>query len=186
MSDEIREFVARSLRGDQDAIAALVECFRGPVFGLCYRMLGNRHDAEDVAQETFLRAFRSLAGFDATRDFRAWLLAIAGNRCRTRLGARRRQFPPLAVMGDVPDPRADEAPGRHLAEEVALVLAEIREEYRRAFLLFHADQLSYQEIAEALDVPLGTVKTWVYRARRELAERLRARGVVEELPDALH
>ncbi len=90
LPDDIRELVDRCLAGEQAAMGALVDHFAGQVFGLCYRMLGNRQDAEDVTQETFVRVFRSLAQFDRDRDFRPWLLAIAGNRCRSWLTSRRR------------------------------------------------------------------------------------------------
>jgi RNA polymerase sigma-70 factor (ECF subfamily) len=172
--------VKRCLAGDQRAMLLLVERFQGQVFGLCYRMLGQRQDAEDAAQETFLRVLRNLHRWDASRDFEPWLLAIAGNRCRTALASRKRR-PGLESLADqiadgTPDPRG----ARQLAEEVHLALIEVRDDYRQAFLLFHEHELSYGEIAETMGVPLGTVKTWVHRARRELIERLRSRGVLEE------
>lgn len=185
LEDDVRELAARSRAGDQAAMAELVERFRGQVFGLCYRMVGHREDAEDLTQESFARAFRSLASWDRERDFRPWLLAIAGNRCRTLLAARCRRPAPSPEVDHVPDGRPDPHLVRNLAEEVELALATLRDEYRQAFVLFHENELSYQEIAEAMACPLGTVKTWVHRARRELAERLLRRGVVEELPDAM-
>ncbi len=78
--------------------------------------------------------------------------------------------------------RADPQEGRNLVEEVELGLETLRGEYRQAFLLFHHQHLSYAEIAEVLDCPVGTAKTWVHRARRELAERLRRREIVQEYP----
>jgi RNA polymerase sigma-70 factor (ECF subfamily) len=82
----------------------LVERFRGQVFGLCLRMLGSRHDAEDVTQEVFLRAFRHLRRWDGSREFRPWLLAIAGNRCRTMLANRVRRPAAAALIEDnLPD-----------------------------------------------------------------------------------
>jgi len=162
----------------------LVDRFRGHVFGLCYRMLGHRQDAEDVTQESFVRAIRSLANWDSRRDFLPWLLAIAGNRCRTALASRRRLPKPSFEVEELPDAHSLRVE-RHLGEEVSLALARLRDEYRQAFVLFHEQQLTYSEIAEALDCPVGTVKTWVHRARRELADHLRRRGVVEESSDAV-
>lgn len=179
LPDEVYELVRRSLSGEEAAITQLVDHFRGEVFGLCFRMLGHRQDAEDVTQESFVRALRSLANWDSRREFRPWLLAIAGNRCRTRLAARKRLPKPSCEVEDVLDLRTVKADG-HLGEEVALALGQLREEYRHAFVLYHEQELSYGEIAEMLDCPVGTVKTWVYRARRELADHLRRRGVVEE------
>jgi RNA polymerase sigma-70 factor (ECF subfamily) len=176
---ELQVLVKRCLTGDQAAMLSLVDRFQGQVFGLCYRMLGQRQDAEDAAQETFLRVLRSLHRWDSSRDFEPWLLAIAGNRCRTALAARKRRPSPEALVEQLADRAPDEAAANHLAEEVQLALVKVRVEYRQAFLLFHEQELSYGEIASAMEVPLGTVKTWVHRARRELIERLRLRGTLE-------
>jgi RNA polymerase sigma-70 factor (ECF subfamily) len=177
VSAEVRQLVERSLQGDAAAFGSLVERFHNQVFGLCYRMLGHRQDAEDATQETFLRVLRSLKHWDPSREFSPWLLAIAGNRCRTLLAARGRRPAPLplpsddGLLGAVPTGEHDQ----QLFEEVQAALQQLREEYRQVFLLFHEQQLSYAEIAAALDCPLGTVKTWVHRARQELARHLRRR-----------
>jgi RNA polymerase sigma-70 factor, ECF subfamily len=184
LPDEVCELVRRSLAGEESAMTELVDRFRGQVFGLCYRMLGHRQDAEDVAQESLARALRSLATWDSHREFRPWLLAIAGNRCRSMLEARRRLPKPSCEVEDLPDARSLRAEG-HLAEEVALALSRLRDEYRQAFVLFHEQELTYAEIAEVLECPVGTVKTWVHRARHELANHLRRRGIVGESSDAV-
>src|SRR5437773_9623310 len=88
---DLLALVKRCLAGDQGAMLALVERFRGQVFGLCYRMLGQRQDAEDAAQETFVRVLKNLHRWDSARASQPWLLAIAGNRCRTALAARRKR-----------------------------------------------------------------------------------------------
>lgn len=180
------DIVRRCLAGEQSAMIELVERYRGQVFGLCYRMLGQRQDAEDMAQETFVRALRNLASWDATRDFEPWLFAIAGNRCRTLLATRKRRptAQPLiddSTAADEPDLQA----ARNLAEEVQLALFGVRDEYRQAFVLFYEQELSYAEIAEAMDCPVGTIKTWIHRARKELIDRLQERGVIQETSDAL-
>ena len=87
--------VRRCLRNDPDSIRALVERFQADVFGLCVRLLDNRHDAEDVSQEVFLRVFRSLRRWDGQRPLRPWIMGIAVNRCRTHLSQRSRR-PELA------------------------------------------------------------------------------------------
>ncbi|MCE9525704.1 MAG: sigma-70 family RNA polymerase sigma factor [Planctomycetales bacterium] len=178
--DELRPLIRRCLTGDQGAMLALVERFSGQVFGLCYRMLGQRQDAEDVAQETFVRVLKNLHRWDAGRDFEPWLLAIAGNRCRTALSTRKRRPAAEILPEQVSDGLPDMQAAKNLAEEVTLALAGIRDDYRQAFVLFHEQELSYVEIAEAMNVPLGTVKTWVHRARRELIDQLQRRGVVVE------
>jgi RNA polymerase sigma factor, sigma-70 family len=177
---ELRPLVQRCLAGDQHAMLALVERFRGQVFGLCYRMLGQRQDAEDAAQETFVRVLKNLHRWDPGRDFEPWLLAIAGNRCRTALSSRKRRPTADSMVEQLPDDAPDERAAQHLGEEVQRALAVVRDEYRQAFVLFHEHELSYTEIAESMSVPLGTIKTWVHRARRELIEELRRRGVVPE------
>jgi len=182
---KIRAIVARCLAGESLAATELVDRFRQQVFGLAYRMLGQREDAEDVTQETFVRALRSLRSWDENRDFIPWLLAIAGNRCRTFLAAKSRRPKFASECDHLPDPAPSPAAVRTLAEEVELALSGIRTEYRQAFVLFHEQELSYSEIAQALGCPVGTVKTWVHRARRELIDRLRARDVVGEQNSAV-
>lgn len=185
MSDDLRSLVRRCLDGDQSAMLGLVDRFRGQVFGLCYRMLGHRQDAEDVAQETFVRVLRNLHRWDSSRDFEPWLLAIAGNRCRTALAARGRRPSPQPLCDLVADSSQHEQAARHLAEEVQVLLQKLRSEYRQAFVLFHEHQLSYAEIAEVLNCPLGTVKTWVHRARRELIRALQGAEEAEESTHAM-
>jgi len=161
-------------------MADFVDRFRNRVFGLCFRMLRQREDAEEMAQETFVRALRSLGRWDPNRDIEPWLLAIAGNRCRTLLATRMRRPAALSLLDDPPDGRPDQQAAQNLAEEVQRALVQVRPECRQAFVLFHEHQLSYGEIAEAMECPLGTVKTWIHRARQELIGRLRDRGVLEE------
>src|SRR5262245_47999050 len=175
---DLQVLVGRCLAGDQSAMLALVERFRGQVFGLCYRMLGQRQDAEDAAQETFVRVLKNLHRWDQARQFEPWLLAIAGNRCRTALAARKRRPALEATVEWVADDAPDQRAAQHLAEEVHLALMQVRDQYRQAFVLFHEQELSYAEIAVAMEVPLGTVKTWVHRARRELIDHLRVRGAI--------
>jgi len=183
-SQDVRDLVADCLSGSQAAMMELVDRYRGQVFGLCYRMLGHRQDAEDMTQETFIRLLRSLDRWDPKRDFEPWLLAIAGNRCRTQLAKRKRRPPGVPLVEHLPDPSPDFQAARDLAEEVDRAFQSIRQEYRQAFTLFHQHELSYAEIAEAMSCPLGTVKTWVHRARKELIASLQQRGVVQESPNA--
>ncbi|MBW8883886.1 MAG: sigma-70 family RNA polymerase sigma factor [Planctomycetia bacterium] len=178
--DDLHTLVRHCLAGDQAAMLALVERFRGPVFGLCYRMLGQRQDAEDAAQETFVRVLKNLHRWDAERDFMPWLLAIAGNRCRTALASRKRRPVAESMVELIADDTPDRCGADQLAEEVHLALADLRPEYSQAFLLFHNQELSYAEIAQAMEVPLGTIKTWVHRARRALIDHLRRRGAIPE------
>jgi RNA polymerase sigma-70 factor, ECF subfamily len=179
LDHDLRELVEHCLAGDQAAMVRLVDAYRDRVFGICYRMLGQRQDAEDAAQETFLRVLRSLGRWDQHREFEPWLLAIAANRCRTMLAARTRRSTYHEFHGDqIEDTSPNWQDVDHLKEEVQLALGQLRADYRQAFLLFHEQGLSYEHIAGIMRCPLGTVKTWIYRARQELATRLEQREVV--------
>lgn len=180
MSRDFPILVNRCIAGSQPAIGELVNRFQGQVFGLCYRMLGQREDAEDATQETFVRVVNNLHRWDPARAFEPWLLTIAGNRCRTKLAKRKRRPSEMTLNYAVSDNTVENRKAELLSEEVSLGLVGIREQYRTAFLMFHQKEMSYLEIAEVMDVPLGTVKTWVHRARRELISRLRKRGVLGE------
>lgn len=174
--DDLRALVRMCLAGDGAAQSQLIARYHGQVFGLCLRMLGHRQDAEDVAQEVFYRVLRSLHRWDPNREFTPWLLAIAGNRCRTFLGQRARRGEALPQAEQVAD-RTPPSPAP-LVEEVQLALGQLRAEYRLAFLLFHEQQFEYATIAETIGAPVGTIKTWIHRARKQLAEILVRRGVV--------
>jgi RNA polymerase sigma-70 factor (ECF subfamily) len=163
--------------GDPQAPRLLVERFQGVVFALCLRMMGHRQDAEDVMQETFLRALRGLPGFDGTRPLRPWLLGIAANRCRTALVRRSRRPVPVAMPEDPPDPRPRLDDPNDLAGELERALTRLRPDYRLVFVLYHEQALPYDEIARAVGRPIGTVKTWLHRARAEMADYLSRRGV---------
>lgn len=172
-----RELVEAVRSGDLQAARLLIDRFQGIVFGLCYRMMGHRHDAEDVAQEALLRALRGLSGFDGARPLRPWLLGIAANRCRTALARRARRPAPSEAVDDPVDHRAGLADPDDLAGELERALDRLRPDYRTVFVLYHEQGLPYEEIAQVISRPVGTVKTWLHRARAELAEHLSRRGV---------
>ena len=181
MAEELPMLVTRYLDGDQNSLAQLIDRFGGQVYGLCYRMLRQREDAEDATQETFFRVAKNLHRWDSTRAFEPWLLTIAGNRCRTLLSKRKRRPNALSLEFPVEDENSRQrCSAVLLAEEIELALSCVRSEYRQAFELFHQQQLEYSEIAVKLGVPLGTVKTWVHRARRAIVLKLQNRGVIYE------
>ncbi len=180
MTNDIRHLVQRCLGREQIAMTELMDRFRGQVFGLCFRMLGQRQDAEDTLQETFTRAFKSLHRWDSQRAFEPWLLAIAGNRCRTAISTRKRRPRTQVLVEQPPDNSELNQAAELLSEEVQQALQALRPDHREAFVLFHEHELSYLEIAATMGVPLGTIKTWVHRARKELIEILRQRQVIEE------
>ena len=177
------ELVAATRRGDQPAFGTLVERHKAAVWAMCHRYLGPA-DAADAAQETFFRAHQALATFDAALAFRPWLLKIARNHCLDELRRRGRRPEALTTAGDGHDQLAGiaterTAPDAALSakeetQRVKAALALIPERHREAVLLFHEAQLSYAEIAKVLGVPIGTVMTWIYRARQQLKLTLEA------------
>jgi RNA polymerase sigma factor (sigma-70 family) len=171
--------VRRCLRGEADAVQSLVERFQAEVYGLCVRLLGHRHDAEDVAQEVFLRVFRSLHRWDESRPLKPWVMGITVNRCRTWLTQRARRPELVDYLQDtVPTPVADDA--AELLHEIHAAVAALRPEYRAVFVLFHEQGQPYEDIAAALERPVGTIKTWLHRARLEVLDVLRQRGMVSD------
>jgi DNA-directed RNA polymerase specialized sigma24 family protein len=156
-----RALVETLRSGDPKAPGLLFDRFHGVVFGLCLRMMRHRHDAEDVVQETFLRA----------------LGGIAANRCRTALGRRSKRPVAAESVEESVDHRPGLADPDDLAGELERALGRIRPDYRLVFVLFHEQGLPYEEIALVIDRPIGTVKTWLHRARAELADDLTRRGV---------
>src|SRR4051812_14525120 len=160
---------------------ALVERFQADVYALAARLLNHRHDAEDVTQEVFLRVFRSLKRWDSARPLRPWILGIAVNRCRTWLGQRARRPEPVDYLQDTAAARPEDNGAGELVREIGAAVEELRPEYRGVFVLFHERGLPYEGIAQALGKPVGTVKTWLHRARLEVLDRLRRRGMLSEV-----
>jgi RNA polymerase sigma factor (sigma-70 family) len=173
--------VRHCLRNDPRAIRTLVEQFQDLIFGMCVRLLGHRHDAEDVTQEVFLRIFRSLRRWDSARPLKPWVLGIAVNRCRTWMSQRARR-PELVEYLHETLTAAPPDDSRELTREIDAVLSELRPEYRLAFVLYHDQGQPYDVIAETLGRPVGTIKTWLHRTRLELLDALRRRGLVDDPP----
>jgi len=172
--------VRRCLSGEVAATQAFIERFQADIFGLCFRMLHHRQDAEDVTQEVFLRIFRSLHRWDEVRPLRPWVIGIAINRCRTWISQRGKRPELVEYLNDTPA-RTTEDDSRELVQELTRALSELRPEYRMVFVLYHEQGRSYEEISQVVDRPVGTIKTWLHRARFELLADLRQRGMV---PDA--
>jgi RNA polymerase sigma-70 factor (ECF subfamily) len=183
-SDE--ELVARSKAGDIDSFNQLVKRWERPIFALAYRTLGREEDARDVTQETFLRAFRALAGFKGDAKFSSWLYRITLNLCRDWIRKERRT-PVVAVPEgvDVEQLAADRAPAEsiedlaaraELSREVAKAMKHLPNEQRQAIILKEYHGLTFQEIADLMKCPLSTVKTRVYQGlstlRKQLGEQM--------------
>jgi len=169
--------VRRILQGDPLATRELVSRFQGEIFGLCVRYVGSPHDAEDISQEVFVRVFRSLKGWDSTRPLRPWICRIAVNRCRTWLSNKPKRPEPVDFLHETPA-RSQEDDSRELVDEIQTALELLRPDYRGVFTMFHEQGCSYDEIAEVFERPVGTIKTWLHRARTEVLTYLQNRGMV--------
>ena len=184
LSDE-QALLDRCRRGDLDAFNRLVEAYQRRVYNLCLRLLANREAAEDATQNAFISAYRSFSSFRGG-SFRAWLFRIAANACYDEL--RRRPRAPLSLdapLGPAQTPPDLPHPGEPLEERVQRAelgrllqdaLAALPLDQRLVVLLRDVQGLSYEEIARAARLPLGTVKSRISRARDQLRRLLIARG----------
>jgi RNA polymerase sigma-70 factor, ECF subfamily len=163
--------------GDSRAFEELVRCYQHRIYGVALRMLGNRADAEEVSQEVFLRAYQSVAGFRGDSKLSTWLYAIASRLCLNRLAGRRLRPAPQSEDRLLRIEAAEGDPGDHAERtelEAALqrAIAELPEERRIAVVLRDLEGLPYEEIAQALGVELGTVRSRLHRARAELKGKM--------------
>ena len=179
-----KELITRAQKGDRDAFGQLVLAHQNKVFTLCVHMLGSREEAEDMAQEAFLKAWGSLGGFRAESSFATWMHRLTTNLCLDHLRKQtRRQNVAVtvslddeeAVIPEPADPGSD--PQRELERNerqrsLAKALRGLSEHHRRALVMREVSGMSYQEIADALELDLGTVKSRIARAREALRKRL--------------
>jgi RNA polymerase sigma-70 factor (ECF subfamily) len=186
------ELVARSIDGDLDSFNQLVLRWERPIYALAYRVIGREEEARDVAQETFLRAFRALKGFKGQAKFSSWLYRITLNLCRDWM--RRERRTPVAQAPDgvdiielagesTPSESIEDLVSRHqLGRAVARAMSQLPEEQRTAIILKEYHGLTFQEIADLIGCPLSTVKTRLYQGltvlRRELAKNPRTKGTM--------
>lgn len=175
--------VRRTLAGDQEAFAALVEKYKDAVFNVAYRMLGNATEAEDVAQETFVRAYTQLKTYKDSHRFSTWLLSIASHLSIDQL--RRRRFlalplenvPFLEWIADAgPSPEQSALRGE-VADEMQSVLDALPPKYRAVLVLRYWYDFSYEEIADALTMTPALVKARLHRARELVARTMKAQGL---------
>ncbi|HEX8996566.1 MAG TPA: sigma-70 family RNA polymerase sigma factor [Ktedonobacterales bacterium] len=173
----------RTLAGDQEAFATIVEKYKDPVFNVAYRMLGNPTEAEDVAQETFVRAYTQLRTYQEGRRFSTWLLSIASHLSIDQLRRRRFLALPLenapflewiADLGAGPEQAALQV---EASDEMQKVLSVLPPKYRTVLVLRYWYDLSYEEIAEMLGLTSALVKARLHRARELVARTLKAQGL---------
>lgn len=183
-----RELAKLAAGGRERAFRELLQRYERPVFSLIYRMVRDRTLAEDLAQEAFIRAFNAIGSYNTSYKFSNWIFKIANNHTIDHL--RKRKLDTISIHGS---PHAtseeelsrsrlvieseDENPHellehRELGGQIEAAIGELRDEYRTVILLRHVEGYAYEEIADIMELPLGTVKTYLHRARNELKKLL--------------
>jgi len=183
-----RELATLASQGRESAFRELLKRYERPVFSLIFRMVRDRTLAEDLAQEAFIRAFNAIRSYNTSYKFSNWIFKIANNHTIDHL--RKRRLDTVSIHGSPHATSAEEinqstlviASGdedplelvehRELGGQIESAIGELREEYRTVILLRHVEGYAYEEIAEIMDLPLGTVKTYLHRARNELKDKL--------------
>jgi len=170
-----KELLTGVKANDKSAFSVLVDRYKVRLFNLICRMLQNREEAEDILQETFLRVFKEKESYDPTYAFSTWIYTIALNLCRNEL-KRKKRFKFFGI-DLIKDDRRYAVEGRGnkncLSSTLEKAIASLPDKYRTAFLLREVNQFSYEEMSQCMEVPLGTVKSRVNRARLMLREKLK-------------
>jgi RNA polymerase sigma-70 factor, ECF subfamily len=181
----VKKRILQVLKGDQDAYGEVVEIYKDKVFQLSYRMLGNRHEAEDIAQEAFIRAFINIHSFNIDLKFSTWLFRIATNLCIDRIRKKKpdyyldaevagtdglNMYSHLPSQADRPEIAFESL---ELEESIQREILKLPEKYRVVIVLKYIEELSLIEISETLNIPIGTVKTRIHRGREALRKQLR-------------
>lgn len=185
MDNIIREKIKKVKKGDQSAFEDIVVLFQSRIYQHCYRMLGNAHEAEDIAQEAFIRAYVNIHSYDDKRKFSTWLYRIATNLSIDRLRKRKPDYfldaeikgtdgldmySQLATDARLPE---EEVQGMELQNVIYQEIANLPPIYRSIITLRYLEEFSLKEISEIMDLPLGTVKTRIHRGREALRKKLR-------------
>jgi RNA polymerase sigma-70 factor (ECF subfamily) len=183
-----QEIVALARAGEEAAYRELIRRYERPLFSLLFRMVRDRELAEDLAQETFVKALNAIESYRPEFKFSSWIFKIANNAAIDHL--RRRELDTLSLdgsphaetpeaveatalqIGDRQESPLDAVEARELGGQIEHAIAQLRPEYRSCILLRHVEGRAYEEIAEILNLPLGTVKTYIHRARNELRQAL--------------
>lgn len=184
--NEEQVWLEQARKGDKVAFGKIVEAYQTPVYNLAYRMLSNSGEAEEAAQEAFIRAFTRLDSYNPAHKFSTWMLSITSNYCIDLIRKRRALLlsideplaPHPALMSD--RDKGPEAQMEHSQREemVQTLLADLQPEYRQAVILRYWYEYSYEEIADMMDTTVSAIKSRLFRARKQLAEIGLERGIV--------
>ncbi|WP_338471376.1 RNA polymerase sigma factor SigW [Niallia sp. XMNu-256] len=180
----IKKRIKQVLKGDQNAFGEIVEMYKDKVYQISYRMLGNRHEAEDIAQEAFLRAYVNIQSYNTEYKFSTWLYRITTNLCIDRIRKKKPSYyldaevsgtEGLNMYSQIPSTTRlpeDDVESLELQDTIQKEIMKLPEKYRSVIVLKYIEELSLKEISEILDMPLGTVKTRIHRGREALRKRL--------------
>ena len=172
----VKQRIKEVLKGDQSAYEEIVEIYKDKVFQLCFRMLGNRHEAEDMAQEAFVRAYVNIHTFNTNLKFSTWLYRIATNLCIDRIRKKKPDYYLDAEVAgtdglDIESPE-DQVESLELHDIIQREITKLPEKYRTVIVLKYIEELSLKEIGKVLDMPIGTIKTRIHRGREALRKQL--------------
>ena len=188
MYEEEKVWLEQARQGDQEAFGKLVEAFQGPVFNLAYRMLNNPGEAEEAAQEVFIRAYTRLHTYRPEHKFSTWILSITSNYCIDLIRKRRalllsidEPLPPHpALMSEKEKGPESQMVVSEREDMVQELLQGLAPDYRQAVILRYWHDLSYDEIAQVMDTTVSAIKSRLFRARKQLAEYGLSTGLVSE------
>lgn len=184
MDDLVNKRVNEVLKGHQDAFEEIVTLFQHRLYQVCYRMLGNAQEAEDIAQEAFVRAYTNIHTYDQNRKFSTWLFRIATNLCIDRI---RKKKPDYYLDAEVPGTEGlnmysqiaspvelpeEQVEKMEMQERIHYEIGRLPDKYRSVIILRYIEELPLQEIGDILELPLGTVKTRVHRGREALRKQM--------------
>jgi len=169
-----RDLILRARRGETEAYGELVTRYQTNIFNVCYRILHERAEAEDMAQESFMRAYDRLNTFDLERDFAPWMRRVAANICLNHLSSQK----PTSELEEERDADESIRPEKQVevkerSEQIRTALASLPAHFRVVVEMRHYQEMSYEEIASELNIPLSDVKSHLFRARKILAEKLK-------------
>lgn len=185
METVVKKRIKQVLKGDRNAFGEIVELYKDKVFQLSFRMLGNRHEAEDIAQEAFIRAYVNIQSFNMNLKFSTWLYRIATNLCIDRLRKKKPDYyldaevkgtEGLTMYSHIPSDASlpeEDVESLELQESIQKEISKLPDKYRSVIVLKYIEEMSLNEISEILDIPLGTVKTRIHRGREALRKQLR-------------
>ncbi|MBB4825241.1 RNA polymerase sigma-70 factor (ECF subfamily) [Sporosarcina luteola] len=184
MDELVNKRINEVLKGNHEAFEEIVTMFQHRLYQVCYRMLGNRQEAEDIAQEAFVRAYVNIHTYDQKRKFSTWLFRIATNLCIDRIRKKKpdyyldaevpgteglNMYSQIAATGDLPE---DEVEKMETQERIQYEIGRLPDKYRSVIILRYMEELPLQEISDILELPLGTVKTRVHRGREALRKQM--------------